>query len=546
METFSSNESIAEEILREQSEMEGVRSTFDSHYEEIAERMFPQHKGSFQNKGEGTQGEKRNDFIFDSTAAIALGRFAAILDSLLTPANQTWHRLVPSNPNLRKDRSVKLWFEEANQALFKYRYAPRANFVSQNQQDYKSLGAYGTASLYIDKPKDEKGLIYRSIHLAEFYIRQNFQGMVDTQHRKFQMSARQCAQRWGASKLPERIKEALEKKPEQKFWFVHCVRPRHDRDLKRVDYKGMPFANYVISVEEKKLMEEGGFNVFPYATSRYEQAPGEDYGRSPAMDILPANKTLNEMKKTMLKHGHRAVDPIYLMADDGVMDVFSAKPGAMVSGGMSPEGRKLVDTLPVGNLAIGKDLMDDERQVINDAFLVTLFQILVESPTMTATEVLERTKEKGILLAPTVGRQRSERNGPMIDREIDLLMQQNLLAPMPPALREAQGEYRIEYDSLLSRTQRAEEAAGLMRTLEMALQAVNVTQNPEPMDHFNWDIILPEVSDIQGVPARWMRSMEQVAAIREGRGQQQEMQQMAQVAPGAAALIKSTAMARKV
>lgn len=40
--------------------------------------------------------------------------------------------------------------------------------------------------------------------------------------------------------------------------------------------------------------------------------------------------------------------------------------------------------------------------------LVTLFQILTETPQMTAAEVVERTNEKGILLAPTVGRQQSE------------------------------------------------------------------------------------------------------------------------------------------
>ena len=40
-------------------------------------------------------------------------------------------------------------------------------------------------------------------------------------------------------------------------------------------------------------------------------------------------------------------------------------------------------------------------------------------PQMTATEVIERTNEKGILLAPTIGRQQSEYLGPMIERELD-------------------------------------------------------------------------------------------------------------------------------
>jgi hypothetical protein len=143
------------------------------------------------------------------------------------------------------------------------------------------------------------------------------------------------------------------------------------------------------------------------------------------MLVLPSLKVLNEEKKTVLKQGHRVVDPVLLAHDDGVLDNFSMRGGALNYGGVTAEGRPLVHTLPTGNIAIGKELMDDERMVINDAFLVTLFQILTETPEMTATEVIERTREKGALLSPTMGRQQSEYIGPMIEREVDLLMQQS-------------------------------------------------------------------------------------------------------------------------
>ncbi|HMU86911.1 MAG TPA: portal protein, partial [Agitococcus sp.] len=269
------------------------------------------------------------------------------------------------------------------------------------------------------------------------------------------------------------------------------------------------------------------------------------YGRSPAMDVLPSIKTLNEQKKTMLKQGHRAVDPVLLAHDDGVLDSFSLKPGSINFGGITADGTPLVQPLPVGSVAIGKEMMDEERNLINDAFLITIFQILTESPQMTATEVLERTKEKGILLAPTIGRQQSEYLGPLIEREIDVLTKQRLIPPMPQALIEAKGEYRIEYDSPLSRAQRAEEASGLMRTVETAIQVVNVTQDPSPLDYFDWDVIIPEMGTIQAVPERWMRSQEQVEEMRAGRAKQQEQQQLIQAAPAAAAMIKAGAIAQK-
>jgi hypothetical protein len=542
-------ESYVESLCREFEHLAGDRGVWESHWQEIAERVIPSHSGQFNAHNLVTPGEKRTTQLYDSTAAIALNRFGAILDSLLTPRNQTWHRLKPSDPKLLKDRQTRLWFEEVTRLLFQqYRYDAKANFASQNQQNYKSLGAFGTGCMFIDAQAGGSGLRYKGLHLGGIFFAENHQGIVDTAYRKFKLTARQAAQKWGQDKLPDPIKSklgAVGGNKEQLFEFLHCVKPRQDYDSRRIDAMGMPFASTYVSITGKALMSEGGFNTFPYAISRYETAPDEIYGRSPAMDVLPAIKTLNEEKKTILKQGHRVVDPVLLAHDDGVLDSFSLRPGDINYGGVSADGKPLVHTLPTGRIDIGKDLMDDERLVINDAFLVTIFQILVETPQMTATEVLERTREKGILLAPTLGRQQSEYLGPLIEREVDLLAQQRLLPPMPQGLIEARGEYSITYDSPLSRAQRAEEAAGLMRTIEATLNVVNVTQNPEPLDHFEWDTAIPELADINGVPVRWMKSLEQVTAIREQRAQAAQAQMAIQAAPGAAAMMKAGAVVAK-
>lgn len=544
------SDAIVDQIIRDFQQISGDRANFESHWLEISERIIPSHKNLFQANGlsQTTKGDKRTEFIFDSTASIALNRFAAILDSLLTPRNQTWHRLMASDETLNKDRQVKLWFDQVNRLLFKHRYAPSANFSSQNQQNYKSLGAYGTGCVFIDElsSRQDKGLRYRNVHLSEIYFMENHQGIVDSTHRYFSLTALQAVSMWGKDKLPETIVAAADNSPNREFYFIHCVKPRgEDYDSNKKDFRGMEYASYYVSMEGKKLLSEGGYTSFPYAISRYEQTSGEVYGRSPAMDVLPAVKTLNEQKKTLLKQGHRAVDPVLLVHDDGILDSFSLKPGAINYGGVSADGRPLVHSLPVGSPMVGKELMDDERAVINDAFLITIFQILTESPQMTATEVLERSKEKGILLAPTIGRQQSEYLGPMIEREIDLLSNMNMLPPMPRMLKEAAGDYQILYDSPLSRAQRAEEASGLMRTIETVLQVVNVTQNPEPLDFFDWDTIIPEVGEIQAVPTRWMRAKRDVDAIRQGRAEQAQAQQAIQAAPGAAALMKANAVANK-
>jgi hypothetical protein len=273
--------------------------------------------------------------------------------------------------------------------------------------------------------------------------------------------------------------------------------------------------------------------------TRYTQASGEVYGRGPAQWVLPAIKLLNEEKKVVLKQGHRNVDPVLLVHDDGVLDGFSMRAGALNKGGVNAEGKVLVHPLPVGNIAVGDKLMDMERAIINDAFLISLFQILIDSPQMTATEVLERAREKGMLLAPTAGRMQSEFLGPMVERELEVLSRQGLLPPIPPILSESGGEYTIEYDSPMSRMARAEGAAGFMRTWQTAAEYVKVTGDPTPLDHFNLDNAVPDLIEINGAPVRWTRTADEIAAIRAKREEAAQTQQMIDAAPGAAQMIKA-------
>jgi hypothetical protein len=257
------------------------------------------------------------------------------------------------------------------------------------------------------------------------------------------------------------------------------------------------------------------------------------------MLALPAIKVLNEQKRTVLKQGHRAVDPVLLTHDDGVLASMSLKPGSTVAGGVSPDGKVLVHPLPVGNLQLAKEMMEAERVTIQDAFLLTLFQILTETPQMTATEVLERAREKGALLSPTMGRQQSEALGPMIERELDVLAEQNLLPPMPAILVQARAEYETIYDSPLSRAQRAEEATGLMQLVNWTRDIIAVTQDPSPLDHVNFDAAMPALARISAVPEKWVNDMAQVAAIRADRAKQAQAKQAIEAAPAMAGVAKA-------
>ncbi|NDI23481.1 MAG: phage head-tail adapter protein, partial [Betaproteobacteria bacterium] len=191
--------------------------------------------------------------------------------------------------------------------------------------------------------------------------------------------------------LGEQLLTIAEKFPEQKFEFIHCVSPRDDVAYGRKDYRGMPYQSVYISMMDRKVVSEGGYRTMPYAVGRYVTGPKEIYGRSPAMTVLPDIKMLNEMSKTVMRAAHKIVDPPLLLQEDGALSAFDLRPGALNYGGVNDQGQQLVHPLQTGaRVDIGLDMMEQRRKMINDAFLVTLFQILVDAPQMTATEAMLR------------------------------------------------------------------------------------------------------------------------------------------------------------
>lgn len=536
-----------EEARREFSQLAQTRSMFEIAWEEIASLILPSHAGTFVYGSYRSPGTKRTERQIDASGMVALNRFAAICDSLLTPRNQLWHSLGADDPYVAKQRGVKLYFEQVQTILFAQRYKPHANFSGQNQGVWQSLGAFGNGILMPDRyyslDKKVKGLRYRWLPIGEVYLRQNWQGQVDGFIRMFRLTARQAMQQFGAQWFPEQLRPALEAQSEAPFMFMHrcCARTDDDYDPEHLGAKSLPFKSQYFSMDGKcAVAEESGYHTFPISASRYEQAPGETPGRGPAGMVLPSLKTLNAQKRVFLKQGHRAADPVLLTADDGIVGM-SLRPGAMNKGGVNSQGKELVKVLPTGNIQINEKMMEAESTIIQDAFLVKLFQIMTESPQMTATEVIERINEKGILIAPTMSRQMSEYLGPLVEREIDLLAQMHLLPPMPPVLKEAGGQYSVTYSSPLTKMMEAGKASGFIRTVETVKELVAITGDRKLLSPFNWDVAIPAIADINGTPESWMNDQQTIAQLNGDIDKQLAQQQRVQAAPAAAAMMKAQA-----
>ncbi|MFZ1975814.1 MAG: portal protein [Candidatus Acidiferrales bacterium] len=543
------DEDLISQITRRLGVMIGARALFDTYWLQIGQLLLPRQQ-IFLRAGIIPEGEKRTEQIFDSTGVLALQRFAAALESMLTPVTQMWHDIVPIDPALADNFAVKQCCQAVRDVLFACRYSPRANFAGQTGEGYMSVGAFGTAGIYIDEEAG-KSLRYKSCNLSELYLQQNHQGKVDTVYRKFMLTARQAKQKLEEGSFDGIAENVLQDaangaNADKETEYLHCTQPNGELDPSRADSKGMQYSSVYIDLQNKKIVYRGGYRTFPWMIQRHVMAPREVYGRSPAMDAMPELRTLKEMRKDYLRQAQRALDPPLLLADEADIEAFDLRPGAQNYGAIGANGKPRVMGFQSGaEFPVGDKVIDDSRKIVNSHFYVDLFQILVENPgEMTATEVLERAQEKGALLAPTMGRQQEE-YGTLIAREIDLLERAGQFAhiDIPPELKARGGllALKVEYTSPLNRAMKSGEAAGFLRTMEALAPLANT--DPTIFDVFDAEAVARGMADLNNVPETWLISPEKLAALKAQKAQAANLQTLVQATPPLAGAVKDLASA---
>lgn len=550
------------DLLMSYNEAQQIRAPYESDWQMNSAFCLPRHYSSWLSSGPSfgspNSGAVKR-YAYDATASRALPKFAAILRRLATPDGIRWHKLQASDPSLRQAYRVRAYFDALNDVMFKLRYSPKAMFSQTADETYVGLGCYGTAPIRIKwrQPKLADrvgGLAYKAMPLKDCFPMANGDGLIDTMFMRLNYTAPQIKRLLPGATMPSGVAAELSKPVPSNtryFEFVHVVTPRAESryDPDSLTVNRFPFIGCLIAVEDAQYVgDEEGFRSFPYLVPRTATEPGELFGFSPAQQASPAMGSANAMKKSMLRLSQKAADPTLLASDDGVLSGrVGMTPGFINYGAVNAQGQALIQPLRGGDFNPAQNILQDERSDINDAFLVTLFQILMETPEMTATEVIERVTEKATLAAPTMGRLQSGFLGPEVERVLDLIAENAPwnLPEMPPELVEAQGEYEVMYTSPLAKGLHAEEDSGFLWMVNTSLEVAQATQDPSIMDHYNLDVAIPELAEHRSVPTRWMSTPDQIAEKRKGRAEAAQQQQMVDAAPAVASIAATSMKAQK-
>lgn len=494
---------------------------------------------------------QRSREIFDGTAVWAADRLTAGMESLITPRAQKWHSFslddafAPDPTDMEEE-----WLDRLRDYCFGARYDAKSNFALANQKAIKSTVILGTGVLFSEENFGRKGIdpvkvpfFYRSVPLIECYLGIDAYDDVDKCIRVFDWTARAAVKYFddgGRGKVSQKVRDAASdpKKQDQVFTFLHCVMPREDAEGFETKRSDQLYASFWCEPDTKHLVGHSGYFTFPYEVQWWDQIDGSAYGQSPVMSVMADIKMLQVMSKNAVAAAQQLIKPPMATMSGVYNSRLNLNPGAVNPGYLDETGRlKAQPIIQAQNPNLAENIMEMKRQGIRESLYVTLFQILVDNPQMTATEALIRANEKGELLGPA-GAKIENGIARAIDREIDIIQRKGAFAqgsPLAPPPSIAGKNVGVKFTGPLARLRRTQEMQGVQTVFEMA----NVIggYDPSVLDRIDADETLEITREIGGAPRKMFHTDEEVRAIREERTRQQEAKaamEMASMAAGAA------------
>lgn len=513
----------------------------------LGDRFFPftmnARRASITSSGGGLlEAPKANEHgreIYDSTAVTAIDRLTAGLESLVTPAAYKWHELKPKmlGADAEVPHDQQLWLEMVNDYMRLTREDPACGWGLANQSAIRAMCAFGTGVYYTWegngtawKTATEVPVNYQYMPLSECYLGVNSKGEHDQLCRRFFMTARQCMQEWG-NKNHAKVKELASKPSTQDrpVEIIHAVWPRNEGYWKGVGNRAFPMGSWFVDVDNKHLIDEGGYKSFPFIVYCWNREALQPYGESPIMLALAEIKSMQVMQKSALMGVQQLSRPPLLMSSDGLMNRPNLNPGSINYGGLDSAGRPRLTPLITTQFSTAVvQVMEQQKNSLKDLLYVNLWQILISNPQMTATEALLRAQEKGDLLSP-IGLKVQRALSKLIDREWDIYEGKGAFregSPLQPPPSLEGTPLNVEYSAPINRLRRQSEVVGIQRTIEIAGFAVKATGDPSHFDAIDFDKAIKITQEVTGAPVAILRDPEALAALREAKAQQQQASQM--------------------
>lgn len=527
--------------------LERNRGPWMRHCEDLAWLMRPSRVGFVSDV---TAGERRSDDIYDGTPMRAARALANAMSAMLRPEGEQWIHIRAEDAD--ETDETRAWLDAAEEKLIRAIYNPHARFRQAMGEADLDLTVFGQAVVYTGRSRSLNRLHFRSLHLKDSVVGWDDEGNPDTLFRRHRYTLRQAIKRFTLPALSPGLREQARKEAalDEEHCFVHAVVPNPSGREGAALARNLPISGEWFEEEAKHTVERSGFHEFPFAVPRWDTASGEDTGRSPGMIALPDAATLQAMGETILIAGQRAAAPPLMAPNDGSFDAINTFPDAIsyydVETATEMRGNPIFPLESGHNLPITRDMQQDIREQVREAFFRNVFNLPVPGTDMTATEVLERKEEFIREIGPVFGRLESDYIAPIVERAFMIMLRSGSFGAVPEEL--AGANIRFEFESPVKRIrQQAEATSAKIWAQETAAMA---PVRPDITDNIDFDGLARFTADALNLPERVQTPVRQMRADRQMRAeaereaaQREAVAQEAAIAKEAAAAGESVARA---
>ena len=518
-------------VIQAYETLEKERGILDDLYKTLLFHCLPQDEDVHMT--EIQDGEK--DVPEDSTGVRSNARLAAGLFANTFPSNADMWHLRPADPSLADEPAVKDFYAKLTRLTF--RQLENSNFAAKTLEMLPLLPCLGTTIVKPKWDKKKKQLAFRQSRVTECVLGEDADGDIDTYGWKFHYTSKQAAQRWPKTVSPAIAKEAQNvANMNTKHVFIYMVTPRpssqRGETAKATDKE---FMSVFVDVDNKKLMEEGGFDTFPFAVSRMYHREGKPYGRSAAMNALPDMRQLNRGSVIFDDSAELLSRPplLYPMNGNNVEDIV-VQAGAVIPYDPTLGGVPQPMTTGIRLDSMQWKIERAERNVQN-AFFTDLFDLLEQGIEMTATEVETRVAHRTEAISPVVANLKEDYYGVLIPRSAMLLIENNVDGIRDEVPEELVGKpIVLEYTTRLEARMRDLLTGRLLNTVRMAAEIKTaVRESPDVDNILDTDSMIREIAENNVLDPKHIRKMEDTNARRQKQAEDLAQQRKAEAATNA-------------
>jgi len=523
-----------ESIIKSFNEAKANRSNWDNHWQDVADFVLPTR--NFYTKTT-TSGARRRGKIYNTAAPEAAVQLAAALEGMLFNTGIRWFELTTENEQLNKMHEVKEWLYDTTNRMLSYFDNTKTRFSVSAHENALDLVSFGTGVTLVT---EKDGMLkYQARDLSSIYIKTDDSGSLTDVYREFLMPVWEVIQEFGKENVSERVQKMADdpEKQDKEVKVLHHVYIRLDREYGKQDKTNKAWGSCYLELEQKHLISEGGFDENPYIISRWSKAAEEDYGRSPAMEVLPTIRVVNAMAKTILEASELAVRPPVIVGAGTMEGPIRTAPGSIMY--VRQGTREYPQPFQSGSRPdIGHELMDREEAKIDKAFFADRLS-LPQNDRMTATEIIERRQQGLMVISPVLSRLYAEWLNPLITRTFKWMRDKGLLLPAPDSLSGT--PYKINYISPMAVTRRASISQAFMTA--MSASQVLLQIDPSVMQNLDVDAVFRSLMSQNNVDPTFLKSEREVKQAREQQQQQQQQAMQMEQAQSAASAAKDGAAA---